>query len=398
MVFLLTFDGKQMRYAGNSLLDILLPIGHGNLLPPAVAVEVLASTILRLDPTGSILTTTHILLTKLAYSTGHIEPALAVIDKSIVFYPGMPDRNIPEFFCDLGLSPASYMTKNAGLTNAVKATAVLEYDLLCGLMYCTRKDWAKAHASFERVITYPTRDQGTSKIMVEAYKKWVLVGLLHNGRYVAPPSYTGSGASKIYETFGKPYRSIAAIFETDVAAQLKEETDRYVQLWQEDGNLGLIHEVITSYQMWQVLKLQQVYSKISISQIRRQTTSAQTGTTLKRDDEVETLIQTMVVSGMLNGVIEKNDDGTAFLAFLPLSTIKSEAEFARELAASAIRLKALKSVFKATNERLGTNKEYIKHLVKMEHGKDNKNDPEPWNTFNSQVDDEDLMGGITSTA
>lgn len=305
----------------------------------------------------------------------------------------MSNHGHPQFFCDLSLSPQAYISKESGLTNALKSTAVLEYDLLVGLIYCSRRNWAKAYAAFERVITFPTRDSGTSKIMAEAYKKWILVGLLLNGKYEALPTLTGSGATKLYQTLGKPYKEVATLFETDNAEELMAEVAKQAAIWNEDQNLGLIREVLAAYQMWQVLNLQHVYSKISIAEIRQRTKSGQSGNNLSKDEDVETLIQNMIISGMLNGVIEKNDDGVTFLTFLPPSTVLSEQDFAKELARTAFRLKALQPVFKATNERLGTSKEYVKHLAKEQRRGADKIEQE----FESHVDDEDLMGGITST-
>ncbi|KAI0134185.1 hypothetical protein BJ170DRAFT_189069 [Xylariales sp. AK1849] len=398
VIFLLSFDARQIRYAGVHLLEMLNLVASGQLLPPSVTVQVLATAILRIDPTASVFTSTHVHLVRIAYATNNVQPALPVIDKSIVFYPGMANQREAELLSDLSLSPAAYVSKDAGLTSHLRAPAILEYDILCGMIYCAQRDWGKALAAFERLVTYPTRDQGISKIMVEAFKKWVLVSLLYKGRYEAPPAYTGAGAAKSYNILGKLYKDIANIFETEDAAALKAEVDRHTKEWQDDGNLGLIGEVQAAYQEWKIVNLQQVYTKISIPEIRHQTNSAQTGSILAKDEDVETLIQNMVISGRLKGVIEKNDDGVAFLTFMPSSTALSEVDFAKQIAGTAMRLKALQPVFKATNERLGTSKEYIKHLVKEQQRGTHKEGHDATMGFDSQVDDEDLMGGITSTA
>ncbi|KAH8670991.1 COP9 signalosome complex subunit 3 [Xylariales sp. PMI_506] len=397
VVFLLSFDARQLRYAGTHLLELLNLVGGGQLLPPSVAVEAIATAILRLDPTGSVLTSTHINLAKLAYNSGKIKPALEVIDKNIVFYPGMSNHKVPELYCDMSLSPSVYISRDSGLTTNLKTSAILEYDLLCGMMHCTERDWAKASAAFERVVTYPSRDQGASKIMSEAFKKWALVNLLEKGKYTAPPSYTGAGALKVYNILGKLYKDLAALFETENAAELKEMVDKHTKEWLDDGNIGLVQEVLAAYQEWQIINLQHIYSKISIHEIRLQTRSAQTGQILPKDEDVETLIQNMIISGALKGVIEKNDNGATFLTFLPSFADLSEAEFAKEISGTAERLKNLQAIFQATNERLGTSKEYIKHLVREQR----RGDKDAANSalgFESQVDDEDLMGGITASA
>lgn len=211
-----------------------------------------------------------------------------------------------------------------------------------------------------------------------------------------PPSYTGAAANKLYGNIGKPYTALAVLFVTDKAQGLKAEVEKNTQIWLEDGNTGLVQEVLAAYQKWQVLGLKQIYSKISLSEIRKQTTSAETGNMLQKDEDVQTLVQNMIISGMLNGVVEKNDDGTAFLTFLSPSTQLSEKEFATELAGTAARLKQLQPIFKTTKERLGTSKEYIKHVTK-EKLRGDKNEPDPTLAFDAHVDDEDLMGGVVAT-
>lgn len=353
---------------------------------------------LRLDPSGSILTSTHISLVKLAYNTDNIAPAVPVIDKSIVYYPNMANQTQTEHLCDLSLPPPAYISRGTGLTTTLKAANVLEYDLLCGMMYCTRREWNKALDAFARVITFPTREGGTSKIMVEAYKKWVLTSLLANGKHTDPPSITGQAAQKQYSVLGKPYLTIASLFTSDDAAGLKQETEKNSAQWLEDGNSGLVQEVLSQYQAWQVLNLRDVYSKISLSEIRKQTQSAETGSNLEKEADVEALVQTMIISGMLKGVIEKNDDGTTCLTFLAPSSQLSEQYFAKELAKTALRLKQLQPIFKATNERLGTNKDYIRQVVKESKRGGDKNDPsDSIMGFQAEVDDEDLMGGIVAT-
>lgn len=363
-----------------------------------MAVEVVSAAILKIDPTGSMFTSTHLQLIKLAYSTNNIEPAMRVIEKNIVFYPGMANWKRPTMLCDMTLSPSVYIHKETGLTSHVKAAAVLEYDLLSGMMFCSKREWDKAHAAFERIVTFPTREGGCSKIMAEAYKKWVLVSLLSKGRAIPLPTYTGPAAAKAYQTLGKPYKQVASLFDTTNAEELRSEVEKASQIWQDDQNVGLMKEVLSAYQEWQIKNLQNVFSKISIPEIRQQTKSAQTGANLNSDADIEALIQNMIISNSLKGVMEKNDDGTVFLTFLPASTVLSEAEYAQELTKTAVQLKALEPIFKATNERLGTSREYIKHLIKEQKRASDKNELDPTMGFESHVDDEDLMGGVTSTA
>ncbi|KAI0911311.1 cop9 subunit [Ustulina deusta] len=393
VTFMMIFDGRQCRYGGSVLLEVMDAVGGGRLLPPSVAVECLATAILRLDPSGTIFTSSHLHLAQLAYDTDNIQPALPVIDKDIVYYPGMANENA-QYLCDLELPPPLYISKSTGLTTLLKSSMVLEYDLTCGLMYCARREWSRARVAFERVVTFPTKDGGCSKIMVEAFKKWILVSLLSDGSHCTTPPHTSASTIKIFGILGRSYVSLATAFATDDVERLRQEAEHGAQVWIEDGNVGLVEEVMASYQKWRVLSLQDIYTKISISEIRQQTKSAETGTALNKDEEVEALIQNMIITGMLKGVIQKNDDGTKFLLFLSPTTHLSEQEFAHEIQSYAAKLKQLKAIFDATNQRLGTSKEYIKWVIKENKRDKSSEAQDPTLGFDSQVDDEDLMGGL----
>ncbi|KAK5634667.1 hypothetical protein RRF57_010380 [Xylaria bambusicola] len=391
VTFMMLFDGRQCRYGGLNLLDVMEAVGNGRLLPPSVAVECLASAILKLDPSGALLTSSHLLLARLAYDTDNIQPALPVIDKPIVYYPGAPDNNNTQYLCDLQLPPALYISKSTGLTSQLKTSSVLEYDLTRGMMYCARRDWRKARDAFEGNVTFLARDGGCSKIMVDAFKKWILASLLANGRHYNTPSRTNASTSKIFGLLGRPYVSLATAFATDDVEQLRLEAQQDAHVWMEDGNVGLVEEVMASYQKWRVLSLQDIYTKISIAEVRQMTKSAETGSTLRKDEDVEALIQNMIIAGMLNGVIEKNDDGTKFLQFLS-PTVHSEADVAREIKNAAVIIHHLRQASASTDHRLGRSKEFIKYLMKEAKREKSGEAQDPTLGFETLLEDEDLMG------
>ncbi|KAI0445334.1 hypothetical protein F4803DRAFT_508320 [Xylaria telfairii] len=396
VTFLLKFDGRQCRYAGALLLDIMEAVGNGRLLPPSVAVETLATAILKLDPTGSMLTSSHLLLVRLAYHTSNLEPALCVIDKDIVFYPGMANHENTQHLCDLALTPPSYISKSTGLTALMKNSMVLEYDLVCGLIYCSRREWGNARSAFERVITFPTKDGGCSKIMVEAFKKWILVSLLSEGKHSTTPPHANAFTIKSLEVLGGPYISLATAFATDNVQQLKLEADHNTHVWRDDGNTGLVQEVMAAYQKWRVLSLEEIYTEISIAEIRQQTKSAETGKTLSSDEEVEMLIRNMITAGMLEGTLKKANDGTPFLCFYPPTTFLSEEKFSEEAELAKGKLKELQAIFRATKQRISTSKEYIKWTVKDSKRDKSTEAQDPTLGFEAQIDDEDLMGGLST--
>ncbi|CAN8106381.1 unnamed protein product [Discula destructiva] len=400
ILFLTSFDVRQIRYVANLFRDYLSYMTSNNsIIPRHVQAGLISNSILRIDPTGSMLTTTHLELAELAFETDTADCAFSVLDKQIVYYPGMDKdstsrRNLHEkILCDMNLSPPDYITPETGLTDALTIEQVLEYNFLCGLLYASRSQWKKARAAFERIITHPTRDGGVSKIMTEAYDKWLLLSLLVTGQTPEIPANAGSYAKKAYETLGKPYLALAAHFDAMTAVEFKKEVEAHAQLWHDDRNNGLIHEILAAHQKWQIMNLRKVYSKVSITQIRETTCSAETGNALPSDGDVEKLVQGMIDSKMLKGVMAKPDGKPAYLEYLPEVEELSEADYKKEVAAAMKRAKELEAVYRTTNARLGTNPYWLKHVIR-EQKREKDNIPHH-SAMSYEAYDEDLMTGIT---
>lgn len=342
-----------------------------------------------------MLTTLHLELVNLAYDTDNAEHAFCVLDKRIVYFPGMESGHT-NLLCDMSLYPPDYINSYSGLTEPLDVLAVLEYDYICGLLYVTRGQWKKARDAFERVIVHPTRDGGVSTVMTETYNKWLLVSLLVDGHTPQTPSNVGLAASKMYPSTGKPYLALAAHFDAMTAVELKRDVDANLQLWRDDRTSGLVQDVLAAHQKWQIMGLRNVYSKIAISQIRETTCSAETGEALPSDGDVEKLIQGMIDSKMLNGCIKKPEGKPAYLEYLADVEELTEVEYKREVAATTKRLRELGDIYSATNARMGTNTQWVKHVIRE---KKREKDNEVGQTMvqlstGTLDDDEDLMTGL----
>lgn len=356
-----------------------------------VSVELLTRAILRIDPTGSVFTSSHLALANLAYRTNAIEPALKVLDLDITAFP-LPRSKDSKPLCDPDLPPSAYISTN-GLTGAVKSTSVLEYCFVSALIYMSRRDWAKAQKALEQAISHPTKDKGVSRIMLESYKKWVLVSLLNNGEVSSLPSLTTGSAKHVFGTLAESYGGVAALFVTSNAAQLKAEIEKHGSIWTEDGNESLVAEVASAYQKWQILNLRRIYQRVSISKILDSTFSAETGEPLKSKEAVLALVRGMVESNMLSGNIEQGEgDEDQYLAFRDDDASLTEAQFAREIARCHHSITGLGNDYKVANERLAGNKDYVRHLVREQ--KRDREDADLALGFDTQVEDEDLMTGV----
>lgn len=329
----------------------------------------------------------------MVYTTGSIEQARPVLEKTIIFYPETMSQ--AKFICDESLPPTSYITKSSGFTSDLTSSHVLEYDMMRALVFIQERRWVPALDALERCIAYPADEGSLSTIMLHAFYKWTLVSLILHGRIIGLPGAPSPTTAHAYETKGELYIRFDTLFAEEDAAALLEYRSQNNATFVNDGNLGLVDEVLASFQKRQIIRLGDLYSKISISEIRQLSQSAVTGKSLDADDEVVHLVRDMIDTNVLRGHLHSPGGGQPdYLEFLPASEALTEFEFANQVLAVTADIEALDAVSKTANAGLARNKEYVKHLQRE---KRNKKDPEGRDLgvdFETQIEDEDLMLGV----
>lgn len=139
---------------------------------------------LRLDPSCTIFTSTHLLLVRLCLHSRAYASALPVLDRHVCHFPAVSGRlpmNSQSPPWSEQVSSLSFITEASGLSSGVSYRDYLKYFLYGGLVYMALKEWRKASHFLGIVISTPTSGCA-SMIMVEAYKKWILVGLIQDGK------------------------------------------------------------------------------------------------------------------------------------------------------------------------------------------------------------------------
>jgi COP9 signalosome complex subunit 3 len=228
--------------------------------------------------------------------------------------------------------------------------------------------------------------------MAAAHKRWLLVSLLDIGKAGILPSYTPSNAKSYYKA-QVAYTSIAEAFVASDPEQLQTEVNTHGITYEEDGNTGLVSQVLQAYQKWQVINLRMTYSRISISRIREETFSGETGQRLPSTEAMDSLLREMINSGTLKARFEVDEHGNeTYLAFQDDTDHVSEEEFMREIARRQQSVEDLTIEYKQVNQRLTMNKEYAKFVAREQKRQpDEGTQPAGYDT---SLEDEDLMSGI----
>lgn len=138
---------------------------------------------LRLDPSCAVFTSSHLLLVRLCLEAKAYSCALPVLNKQICHFPislGSPPSD-PSVLCADHGSGVSFMTEDSRISSKLSYRDYLQYFLYGGMVYMALKEWRNALHFLGIVISTPSTNS-VSLIMVEAYKKWVLVSLLEKGK------------------------------------------------------------------------------------------------------------------------------------------------------------------------------------------------------------------------
>lgn len=364
--------------------------------------------ILRLDPSGSVFTSTHYLLMKFAAETKSYTSARLVAECDILYYPtpstskhylsGSSDKRRHIFLGDKSLSPAAFITIDNGFTDKITPVMVLEYNYLRGLAFMSGRLWSKAATAFLQTLTHPAKERGVSNLMVEAHRKWLLSGVLSKGKTPALPSYTPPATAHSCKGINGTYADLAAAFTDNDSENLKNLYEEHRAVWQQEGNLLLIDEVMQSYQKWQILHLRNAYSHITLGQVLDFTQNAYTGRPLQNEQEAAELIQSMMNNGMLAATLEAgeiNGQAVTYVVFGETETTSTltEADYAHEIARCHQSVTALTAQYKVLGERLAGSDAYVKNMA-IEKARAEKDGIDPGLGFDSQIEDEDLMTGI----
>ncbi len=151
---------------------------------PIAAVRPIGAAILRLDPSGSCFTSTHLLFVRLCLEARTFHAAKPILDKDIYEFPlsakTLPSGLLP---CSQHDTSAGFITDKSELSDTISYRDPLCYFLYGAMIYMALKEWQRAILLLEAVLTAPSKGQ-SSQIQVEAYKKWVLANLLAYGEVV----------------------------------------------------------------------------------------------------------------------------------------------------------------------------------------------------------------------
>ncbi|KAL1967750.1 hypothetical protein VTN77DRAFT_2439 [Rasamsonia byssochlamydoides] len=375
LLFLKTFDPVQVRYAGYEWRQVVECVARAAeaVSKPLLAIRPIRDAMLRLDPSGSSFTSNHVLLSRICLRARAYALALPVIDKDICFFPSSADqaylRRSQPVLCGQHESSATFITYASGFSSKLTYRDHLQYFLYSSMIYMGLKQWDRALHFLSIVISTPSINS-VSTIMVEAYKKWVLVSLLAKGAPIPLPNITPPHAVKLYRSLARPYDALADAFRTGDFDKLKAEAEIGQSIWHMDNNTGLVLQVLCAFRRHSVLKLGATFSAVTMADVSRRASLA------ARDPfETELFVLSLVVSGKLNATLldpryASSSTLLRFSTLLPSSDAVLEKSIREQLLVERQKLRALANNVQGSDKRLELGKEFVDYLRKSQKRND----------------------------
>jgi COP9 signalosome complex subunit 3 len=194
------------------------------------------------------------------------------------------------------------------LTEINEASGITPKDLLCyfyygGRVYIGMKQYKKALEFFKLVLTTPAIV--LSAIMVEAFKKYILVSLILTGQVAPLPKYVSSVVHRHIKNVCPQYQEFAGSFSTHNSDEVHKCAAVHADLFRKDGNFGIVKQCIQSLDRNNIKRLTQTYLTLSLQDIA-------VSVKLPGPADAERAVLKMIEAGEIFATINQRDGMVSF--------------------------------------------------------------------------------------
>lgn len=203
-------------------------------------------------------------------------------------------------------------------TTHVKYQDHLLYHYYAGMIWCGLKDFERATDAFEVAIAMPSN--AVSAIQIEAYKKYILASLLHDGKLRQLPRYTANIVLRTAKSACVAYFDYAKAFATLDINKVRMELVKLLPIFENDKNAGLAKQCIDAVMRQNVKELAQIYVTLSLVDIGRKLGFDDASAAVQAENFVVRMIESreifasiaMDASGSRHGFVTFHDDPSTF--------------------------------------------------------------------------------------
>lgn len=134
-----------------------------------------------------------------------------------------------------------------------------------GMIYTALKNYERALYFFEVCITLPA--MAVSHIMLEAYKKFILVSLILHGKIINVPRYASPVLTRFIKPLSQPYQELATSYQTHSCDDVQTVINKYQEVFTRDHNRGLVDQVLGYLYKKNIQRLTKTFLTLSLSDV-----------------------------------------------------------------------------------------------------------------------------------
>ncbi|KAK9272295.1 hypothetical protein L1049_002666 [Liquidambar formosana] len=218
-----------------------------------------------------------------------------------------------------------------------------------GMICIGQKHFRKALELLHNVVTAPMSI--INAITVEAYKKYILVSLIHHGQFsTSLPKYTSSVAQRNLKNHcQQAYIELANSYSTGKISELEACVLANRESFEIDTNLGLVKQVVSSMYKRNIQRLTQTYLTLSLQDIA-------STVQLNSPKEAEMHVLQMIQDGEIFATINQKD---GMVRFLEDPEQYKSCEMIEHIDSSIQRIMALSKKLTAMDEHISSDALYL---------------------------------------
>ncbi|XP_072941458.1 COP9 signalosome complex subunit 3 [Epargyreus clarus] len=272
--FITNCNGEQVRFSPDLYADLchLLTDHLVEIKQPIRGIEILKRAIRKIQLFDSQLTSIHADLCQLCLLSKCMKPALEFLDTDVT-----------------GIGTEAKLGGNSDSKH------FLLYYYYGGMIYTALKNYDRALYFFEVVVTVPAIV--VSHIMLEAYKKYLLISYLLHRKILPMPKYTSQVVYRFLKPLSVAYHEIA----TTPHATIKNR-ETYVR----DKNMGLVYQLLNAGYKKSIQRLTKTFITLSLSDVASRVQ-------LSGPADAESYILNMIEEGEIYAMINQKDGMVVFL-------------------------------------------------------------------------------------
>ncbi|XP_066877321.1 COP9 signalosome complex subunit 3 isoform X2 [Kogia breviceps] len=219
-LFISTCNGEHIRYATDTFAGLCHQLTNALVerKQPLRGIGVLKQAVDKMQMNTNQLTSVHADLCQLCLLAKCFKPALPYLDVDMV---------------DICKENGAYEAKH-----------FLCYYYYGGMVYTGLKNFERALYFYEQAIATPA--MAVSHIMLEAYKKYILVSLILLGKVQQLPKYTSQIVGRFIKPLSNAYHELAQVYSTNNPSELRNLVAKHGETFARDDNMGLVKQCLSS--------------------------------------------------------------------------------------------------------------------------------------------------------